>query len=76
MLVSSKELKNLKLSGIKVSDLKDLANEANVDIKGKTRAGDIIKSCVESGLSQEDINHFIKLKYQSKVLDRQNQIMS
>lgn len=69
MLVSEKELKNLKLQGIRSQELKELAKSVGVGEKGK--AGEIIKNCIESDIKQAEIDSFIKSKYQNQILDRQ-----
>lgn len=70
MLVSSKELANLKLKAIKADDLKELA--AGVGIEPKGSAGDLIKKLI--GLPQNKIDSFIKTKYQTQVKERQKLI--
>lgn len=70
MLVSAKELINLKLKGIKAGDLKELA--VSVGVKPRNSAGDLIKSLID--LSQDEIDSFIKTKYQSQVQVRQESI--
>ncbi len=67
MLVSTKELTNLKLKAIKAEDLKELAASVGVEPKGS--AGDLIKKLID--LSQNKIDSFIKTKYQSQVKERQ-----
>lgn len=70
MLVSKKELTNLKLKAIKVEDLKELAVSVNIEPRGS--ASDLIKKLI--GLPQNKINFFIKTKYQSQVKERQKLI--
>jgi len=70
MLVSKKELANLKLKAIKAGELKELA--ANVGVEPKGSATDLIKKLIN--LSQDEINAFIKAKYQAQVKKRQNLI--
>ncbi len=70
MLVSTKELANLKLKAIKAEDLKELA--ASVGVKPKGSAGDLIKKLID--LSQNKIDSFIKIKYQAQVRERQKLI--
>lgn len=70
MLVSAKELTNLKLKAIKAEDLKELA--VDVGVKPKGSASDLIKKLIT--LSQDKIDSFIKTKYQVKVKERQGLI--
>lgn len=70
MLVSAKELTNLKLKAIKAEDLRELA--ASVGFEQKGSAGDLIKRLID--LPQNKIDPFIKTKYQSQVKERQNLI--
>ena len=70
MLVSEKELTNLKLKAIKVEDLKELATSINIESKGS--AGDLIKRLID--ISQDKIDSFIKTKYQSQIKERQKLI--
>ncbi len=70
MLVSTKELSNLKLKAIKADDLKELA--ANFGVEPKGSAGDLIKKLI--GLPQNKIDSFIKAKYQAQVKERQKLI--
>lgn len=67
MLVSKKELTNLKLKAIKSSDLKELAEIMAIDTKGT--ASDLIKRLID--VSQSKIDNFIKKKYQDYVKERQ-----
>ena len=70
MLVSEKELTNLKLKAVKADDLKALAASVGVEPKGS--AGDLIKKLI--GLPQNKIDSFIKTKYQAQVKERQKLI--
>ena len=70
MLVSAKELANLKLKAIKAEDLKELATSVGVESKGS--AGDLIKKLID--LPQNKIDSFIKTKYQLQVKERQKLI--
>ena len=70
MLVSEKELTNLKLKAVKADDLKELAASVGVEPKGS--AGDLIKKLI--GLPQNKIDSFIKTKYQAQVKERQKLI--
>lgn len=70
MLVSEKELANLKLKAIKADDLKELA--ASVGVESKGSAGGLIKKLI--GLPQNKIDSFIKTKYQAQVRERQKLI--
>lgn len=70
MLVSIKELTNLKLKGIKVEVLKELAVSLGVEPKGS--ATDLIKKLIV--IPQNKIDSFIKTKYQSQVKERQKLI--
>ncbi len=70
MLVSTKELTNLKLKAIKADDLKELA--ASVGVESKGSAGDLIKKLID--LPQNKIDSFIRTKYQALVKERQKLI--
>mgnify|MGYP001568762471 FL=1 len=70
MLVSEKELANLKLKAVKADDLKELAASVGVETRGS--ASDLIKKLI--GLPQSKIDSFIKTKYQSQVRERQKLI--
>ena len=70
MLVSTKELTNLKLKAIKADDLKELA--ASIGVESKGSAGDLIKKLID--LPQNKIDAFIKTKYQLQVRERQKMI--
>ena len=70
MLVSTKELTNLKLKAIKADDLKELA--ASVGVESKGSAGDLIKKLID--LPKNKIDAFIKTKYQLQVRERQKMI--
>ena len=70
MLVSKKELSNLKLKAVKADDLKELA--VNVGVEPKRSARDLIKKLID--LPQSKINAFIKTKYQAQVRERQKLI--
>ena len=61
MLVSKKELINQKLKSIKVEDLKELAESLGESVAGN--GSDIIKRIIDK--SSEDIDEFIKRKYQT-----------
>lgn len=67
MLVSEKELKNLKLKSIKLDDLRELAKSLDIDCTG--RGSDLIKKMIS--IPQDDIDKFIKQKYQALVTERQ-----
>jgi len=64
MLVSEKELTNLKLKAIKADDLKELAASVSVEPKGSV--GDLIKKLID--LPQNKINSFIKTQNISRKL--------
>ena len=70
MLVSKKELTNLKLKSIKSDNLKELAESLNVDSKGT--ATYLIKKLID--IPQSKIDGFIKRKYQEQVRERQKLI--
>jgi hypothetical protein len=70
MLVSTKELSNLKLKAIKVEGLKELAESVGVEAKGS--ASDLIKRLVD--IPQNKIDSYIKTKYLSQVKERQKLI--
>lgn len=67
MLVSKKELINLKLKSIHSNDLRELAKSVNVSTKGNVN--DLIKkiiSIIEEKIPEEKIDEFIKNKYQNR----------
>lgn len=68
MLVSDKELKNLKLKGIRAAELKNFAESIGVHPKGSVT--EIIKSCVENGVTQGQIDSFIKSRYSEQLAER------
>lgn len=70
MLVSKKELANLKLKSIKSDDLKELAESLNIASKGKV--SDLIKRLIT--VPQQAIDQFIEKKYQRYVEERQKLI--
>lgn len=70
MLVSKKELTNLKLKAIKADGLKEFA--ASIGVKVKGNVGDIIKELI--CVTHDKIDTFIKIKYQSQVKERQKLI--
>jgi len=70
MLVSDKELKNLKLRSIKIGDLKDLAKSNNLTVFNN--GPDTIKELMK--LDHRIIDKFIKNKYKEKVRERQGLI--
>jgi len=70
MLVSKKELTNLKLRSIKAEELKKLASLVGVDARG-TVSG-LIKRLID--IPQSKIDEFIKKKYQDYVKERQKLI--
>ncbi len=70
MLVSKKELTNLKLRAIKSDDLKELAGTLNIDARGT--ASNLIKKLID--VPQNKIDEFIKKKYQAQVKERQKLI--
>ena len=70
MLVSKKELANLKLRSIKSSDLKELAGILGVDAKGTV--SNFIKKLID--IPQNKIDEFIRRKYQTQVKERQKLI--
>ena len=67
-LLSQKEVLNLKLSCIKVPQLKILASELGISNNGK--ATKIIKRIFESQPDEEPINEFIKEKYTEGIQER------
>ena len=67
MLVSKKELTNLKLQSISVPQLKELATKNNLSATGT--ATSLIKRLID--ISLEELDSFIKEKYLSLVRDRQ-----
>ena len=70
MLVSKKELINLKLRAIKSDDLKELADALSIDSRGT--ATNLIKRLIN--VPQNKIDEFIKRKYQKQVKERQKLI--
>jgi len=67
MLVSKKELANLKLQSIRSDDLKMLADSLDIDPRGKT--SDIVKRLIPA--PQNNIDEFVKRKYQDLSRERQ-----
>lgn len=67
MLVSKKELINLKLNSIRAQDLRELAEALGIDPRGK--ASDLIKRLIDA--PEEEIDKFIKRKYQQYIKERQ-----
>jgi len=70
MLVTKKELTNLKLKSIKSDNLKELAESLSTDSRGT--ATDLIKKLID--IPQDKIDEFIKRKYQEQVKERQKLI--
>lgn len=70
MLVSTKEVTNLKLQAIKADDLKKLA--ASIGFEPKGSASDLIKKLID--LPQDKIDYFIKSKYLLQIKERQKLI--
>ncbi len=70
MLVSKKELANLKLRSIKLDDLKELAGSLGLSTKGTV--SDLIKRLID--VPQNEIDEFIKRKYRKLVEKRQDLI--
>jgi len=70
MLVSQKELANLKLKSVKSEELKKLAGSLGIDSRGT--AADLVKRLIN--VPQDKINNFIKRKYQEQVKERQKLI--
>jgi len=70
MLVSAKELTNLKLKSIKSDGLKDLAESLGIDSKG--RVSDLVKRLID--VPQDKIDTFIKERYQNQAKERQKLI--
>ena len=70
MLVTKKELTNLKLKSIKSDNLKELAESLSTDSRGT--AADLIKKLID--IPQDKIDEFIKRKYQEQVKERQKLI--
>jgi hypothetical protein len=67
MLVSKKELTNLKLMSIKFDDLKELAEILGIETRGT--ASDLIKKLIN--IPTDKIDEFIKRKYQEQIKERQ-----
>jgi len=70
MLVSKKELANLKLKAIRSDELKELAGILNINSKGT--ATNLVKKLID--IPQNKIDEFIKRKYQAQVKERQKLI--
>ncbi len=70
MLVSKKELINLKLNSLRTQELRELAESLGIDSKGK--ASDLIKRLID--IPEEKIDEFIKLKYREYVEKRRRLI--
>lgn len=70
MLVSKKELANLKLRSIKSDDLRELAASFGLPTKGNV--SDLIKRLVD--VPQDKIDEFIKRKYRKLIEKRQGLI--
>lgn len=70
MLVSKKELTNLKLKSIKVDSLKELAESFGINSRGT--ATNLIKNLID--IPQNKIDEFIKKKYQEQIKLRQKLI--
>lgn len=70
MLVSKKELTNLKLRGIKSNDLKELAGILGIDARGTV--SNFIKKLID--VPQNKIDEFIKRKYQAQIKERRKLI--
>lgn len=70
MLVSKKELTNLKLKSIKSEGLKELAINLGIDSRGTV--ANLIKKLID--VPQNKIDEFIKVKYQRQIQERQNLI--
>ena len=67
MLVSKKELANLKLQSIRSDNLKIFAESLGIDSRGKT--SDIVKRLID--VPQNKIDEFIKRKYRDLARGRQ-----
>jgi len=70
MLVSTKELTNLKLKSIKSDNLKELAVSLSINSRGT--ATNLIKKLID--VPQNKIDEFIKTKYQKQIKERQELI--
>ncbi len=70
MLSSKKELANLKLRSVKLEDLKELAGILSFDSRGT--ASDLVKKLID--VPQNQIDQFIKRKYQAQIKERQKLI--
>ena len=70
MLVSKKELANLKLRSIKSDDLRELAESLGLHTKGTV--SDLIKRLID--VPQDKIDEFIKKKYRKLIEERQRLI--
>lgn len=70
MLVSKRELTNLKLNSIRADELKELAEFLDVDAEG--RIFDVVKRLINA--PQEEVDEFIKRKYIDQMSERQKVI--
>ncbi len=70
MLVSKKELTNLKLRAIKSDNLKKLAGILDINTRGTVL--DLVKKLID--IPQNKIDEFIKKRYQEQVKERQKLI--
>lgn len=70
MLVSKKELTNLKLRSIKSEGLKELAGILGINTRGTV--SDLVKKLID--IPQNKIDEFIKRKYQAQIKERQKLI--
>ena len=71
MLVSKKELTNLKLKATKSDDLKEFSGILGIDSRGT--ATNLIKKLID--IPQNKIDEFIKRKYQTQIKERQKLIL-
>jgi len=70
MLVSKKELLNLKLKAIKLDDLKELARVLSVDERGSS--SNLIKRLID--IPHNKVDEFIKNKYREQIKERRKLI--
>lgn len=70
MLVSKKELANLKLKSIKLDKLKELSESFKIDSRGT--ATNLIKKLID--IPQNKIDEFIKVNYKNQIEERQKLI--
>lgn len=74
MLVSAQESLNLKLGSIGKDGLVELLDKQGLGHSGSV--ADIIKALMASGITSADVDGFIKSKYEDRITDRRNNIIT